>query len=372
MNKWSKILTSARFREFVLPIRPKWTVVLEILAIFLVTVSSCVTNNNSPGQKTLRQSKDTCRMGKIPVVFDTDIGDDIDDTWALVLLLQSPELDVKLITTAVGNTSKKAKIVAKILEIAGRTDIPVGIGIRHHKKGHRQDAWVKDYKLSSYPGTIYRDGVQAIIDTIINSPKPIKVFAVGPLPNIAAALEREPRIVEKAKFVGMHGSVRRGYGDSPEPNAEYNVKAFAKEARKVFTAGWDVTITPLDTCGIIQLKGQKYQKVLKRNSRLTRALIENYRAWYKQGMLNKNKDLSQAEVDKRVEEKLNSSSTTLFDTVGIYLAMSTELVQMEKLGIRVSDDGYTRIDNKAKVINCATEWKDLNAFEDLLVDRLTK
>jgi len=45
---------------------------------------------------------------------------------------------------------------------------------------------------------------------------------------------------------------------------------------------------------------------------------------------------------------------------------------MERLGIRVTDDGYTRIDENAKVINCATEWKDLSAFEDFLVDRLIK
>jgi len=52
--------------------------------------------------------------------------------------------------------------------------------------------------------------------------------------------------------------------------------------------------------------------------------------------------------------------------------MSTELVKMEKLGVRVTDDGYTRIDENAKTINCATEWKDLGAFEDFLVDRLIK
>jgi len=206
----------------------------------------------------------------------------------------------------------------------------------------------------------------------MKSRKPIKVVAVGPLPNIAAALEREPRIAEKAEFVGMHGSVYRGYGGSSKPSAEYNVEAFVKESQKVFTTPWNMTITPLDTCGIVNLKGQKYQKVLKRNSPLTRALIENYRAWYKQGILNKNEDLSESELTKRVEQKLNSSSTTLFDTVGIYLAMSTELVKMERLGIRVTDDGYTRIDENAKVINCATEWKDLDAFEDFLVDRLIK
>ncbi|MHC4534611.1 MAG: nucleoside hydrolase, partial [Planctomycetota bacterium] len=288
------------------------------------------------------------------------------------MLLQSTEFDVKLITTAVRNTPSKAKVVAKFLQTVGRTDIPIGIGVQHGKAGHRQQEWIKDYELSSYPGKIYEDGIQALVDTVMKSRQPIKVVAVGPLPNIAAALEREPKIAEKAEFVGMHGSVYRGYGNSSKISAEYNVKAFVKEAQKVFTAGWDMTITPLDTCGIIQLKGQKYQKVLNRNSPLTRALIENYRAWYKQGILNKEKEISESELKKRVDKKLNSSSSTLFDTVAIYLAMSTDLVKMEKLPIKVTDDGFTKIDENAKMMNCAIEWKDLGAFEDLLVDKLTK
>jgi inosine-uridine nucleoside N-ribohydrolase len=335
---------------------------LGILAIFVVTVivtASSITLAAEPAKK-------------IPVIFDTDIGGDIDDTWALIMLLQSPEFDMKLVTTAVNNTEDKAKIVTKILEIAGRTDIPVGIGVQHNKRNHRQREWVGDYKLSSYPGTIYRDGVKAIVDTIMKSPKPITVVAVGPLPNIAAALESEPKIANKARFVGMHGSVRKGYGGSSKVSAEYNVRAFPKAVQKVFAAPWDVTITPLDTCGIVHLTGEKYQKVLKANTPLTNALIENYRAWYKQGIVNSKKDLSKEELNKRTNQQINSRSTTLFDTVGIYLAMTTKLVKMEKLGIIVTDDGYTRIDKKAKVINCATEWKDLGAFEDFLVGRLIK
>ena len=138
------------------------------------------------------------RPRKIPVIFDTDICDDIDDTWALALLLQSPEFDVKLVTTAVGNTKSKARTVAKFLQIAGRTDIPIGIGVKQHDGSHRQDAWAKDYKLSSYPGKIHEDGVKALIDTVMNSRRRIRIVAVGPLPNIGAALDREPRIAEKA------------------------------------------------------------------------------------------------------------------------------------------------------------------------------
>jgi inosine-uridine nucleoside N-ribohydrolase len=247
-----------------------------------------------------------------------------------------------------------------MLEVAGRTDIPIGIGVPHSDKpsGHNQVGWVKDYKLSSYPGVIHQDGVGAIIDTVMSSAGPIKIIAVGPLPNIAAALEREPRIAEKAEFIGMHGSVRRGYGGSGDIHAEYNVEVFVKEAQKVFTAGWEMTITPLDTCGIVRLGGKKYEKVLKSKNRLARAVIENYRAWTR----------SQGHDEKRIE----GGSTTLYDTVAVYLAISTELVEIEKLGIRVSDEGYTVIEDGGKVICCATEWKDLEGFEDFLVERLTK
>jgi inosine-uridine nucleoside N-ribohydrolase len=358
----TKVFSRRETVEFGLVSKSVWVVVAGVLALFLVTSMSC-----APGDNLHLSGR-----GKIAVIFDTDICDDIDDTWALAMLIQSPEFDVKLITTAVGNTAAKARTVAKFLEAVGRADIPIGIGVQQHKGSHRQDAWAKDYNLASYPGKVYQDGVQALIDTIMSSRKPIKLIATGPLPNVAAAIEREPRIAQKAEFVGMHGSIRKGYGGGAEPSAEYNVKAYVKEAQKVFAGSWDMTITPLDTCGIVHLDGLKYQKVLKRKNPLTDALIENYRAWQRQGVASENKNLSEAEANKRADEKVNTSSTILFDTVAIYLAMSTELVRMEKLGIRVSDDGFTRIDDKAKVINCATEWKDLGAFEDFLVERLTR
>ena len=64
-------------------------------------------------------------MNKIPVILDTDIGGDIDDTWALAMVLKSPELDLKLVVTDTGNTTYRACVTAKMLEVAGRTDVPV-------------------------------------------------------------------------------------------------------------------------------------------------------------------------------------------------------------------------------------------------------
>jgi len=296
-------------------------------------------------------------LSRTSVILDTDIGDDIDDTWALGLLLKSPELDVKLVVGDYGKPLYRTKIIAKFLETVGRTDIPIGIGIDTsvHGGGPQSD-WVKDYNINKYPGKIYPDGVQAIIDTIMNSPEKVTLICIGPLPNIAAALEREPRIAEKAKFVGMHGSVRKGYGGSKDISAEWNVKADVKACQKVFTAQWEMLITPLDTCGVVDLFGDKYKKVKDSKDIIARTIIENYKIW---SAANKN--------PKAAEER----SSTLFDTVAVYLAIDTDLVKVETLGIRVDDKGFTVIDENAKKVQCATEWKDLNGFRDFLVNRLT-
>ncbi len=306
-----------------------------------------------------------------PVVLDTDLCDDIDDTWAISLLLQSPELDCKLITTAVGNTEAKAKVVAKLLDRVGRTNIPVGIGIKQRDGSHQQTGWAEDYDLASYPGKIHKDGVQALIDTIMNSPTRITLIAIGPLPNVAEALRREPRIAEKADFVGMHGSVYVGYDGRGKPDAEYNIKQDVEAAKRVFTAPWPMTITPLDTCGLVVLDGENYQKVLKRNSAITSNLLQNYRTWYKEG-LRPRKELDEPNLNRLVNDKLSHGSTTLFDTVAIYLAISKDLVVMERVPLRITDDGFTRVENGAKAVDCAVKWKSLDGYESWLADRLAK
>ena len=174
--------------------------------------------------------------GARPVILDTDICDDIDDTWALALLTQSPELDCKLVTTAVGNTEIKAKVVAKFLDETGYAKIPVGIGVKQRDGGHRHTDWAKDYDLASYLGGVHKDGVGALIDVVMTSPQRVTIIAIGPLPNIGAALQREPRIAEKADFIGMHGSIYKGYGGKSTPDPEYNVRADVPACRRVFTA----------------------------------------------------------------------------------------------------------------------------------------
>jgi len=298
---------------------------------------------------------------KIPVILDTDIGTDIDDTWALAMILKSPELDIKLIVSDTHDTPYRAKIVAKFLEAAGRTDIPVGVGIQSPDRHNNQEGWVKGYSLEKYPGTVYDDGVQAIIDTINASETRVDLICIGPVPNIAAALERDPSIANKARFVGMHGSVRVGYSRSTDISAEYNVKADALSCRKAFQAPWEKIITPLDTCGIVVLDGERYQKIRHSEDPALKALIENYRCWLEYCHQEHKRDLNNLEI----------KSSVIFDTVAVYLSFSEKFLKVETLNIYVTDDGFTRIDDElGNPVKCATEWTDLEAFYDFLTERL--
>ena len=244
---------------------------------------------------------------KIPVIFDTDIGGDIDDMWALGMILNCPELDVKLIIGDHGKPLYRGKLIGKFLESVGRTDIPIGVGQETDEKGEGPQAdWVMDYDLSKYPGIVYRDGVRAIVDTVLGSQERVTIVAFGPMPNIAAALEREPSISQRARFVGVHGSIYKSHSNRKRPKAEHNVLANMDACRKVLTAPWDVTITPLDTCGFVRLRNEKYRKIWECESPTVRAILENYRIWAK--------NMKWARISPAQPE---SRSTILFDTVAV-------------------------------------------------------
>lgn len=291
----------------------------------------------------------------IPVIFDTDIGSDIDDTWALAQILKTPELDVKLITTDRDDTIYRTKLICKYLEAVNCTHIPVGMGCvqEHVYTNPRQAPWVEDYDLNAYSGTLHKDGVDAIIQAIMNAPEPLTLICVGPMPNIAEALDREPAIAERTHFVGMHGCVYKsvnGEGTFPEANVKNDIAA----SQKVFTAPWkSIVITPQDSCSFVKLTGDHYQAIRKSHDPALKALMENYTIWAK-GTAH----------DPEV------ASSVLFDTVAVYLAYTTKHLVMKNMGIRITDEGVTVPDNKAPHMDVALDWTGLDAFHQYLTDRL--
>ncbi len=299
---------------------------------------------------------------RTPVILVTDIGSDIDDSWALALALRSPELDLKLVLTDPADTQYRAIVAAKFLEDSGHGDVPIGIGDNSGPKGDDNKTlipWIAGYNMAKYPGKIYPDGIAALIDVVEKSPGPVTIIAIGPVHSLAMALMRAPDIAAKCRLVGMYGSFDVGYGGGV-PSAETNVRVDPAALRAALSAPWrDVLLTPLDTCGSVGLDGERYHAIWSATGDpMLRTLIESYcifaprQTWMKC-------------------DYFATRSTTLFDCVAVYLAYSEELVDTETIAFDITDDGFTRRSAsgafKARV---AIRWKNKDGFEAQLAGRL--
>ena len=294
---------------------------------------------------------------RLSVVFHTDIGTDIDDTWALAQILRSRDLDLKYVLTDTGDTRTRAALVAKFLEATGRTDIPIGIGVPGPTGDQplNLEPWLKGYDLAKYPGRIDADGVAGLIRCIEQSTAPVTVISTSAVPSLAAALARAPDLPKKCRFVGMFGSIDHGYGDNSPPVAEWNVKVAPAALRLVLAAPWrDVLITPLDTCGNVSIAGSDYRAIWSSTADpILRSLVEGY-------------CIFAPRVTWMHCDFFTTRSTTLFDCVAVYLASSEALVEVESLRLRIADDGSTLRDPQGLPVRVALRWKDRAAFEHQL------
>jgi inosine-uridine nucleoside N-ribohydrolase len=301
-------------------------------------------------------SKEPKEPHRIPVILDTDAGNDNDDNFALVCLLSNPKFDVKLITTTDGQQEFRGRIIAKLLTAAGRNDIPIGFGAGAKTGAGKESSWVADFPFYKFAGKIHHDGVRAMIDTIHHVNEPVTLIAIGPLQTVAAVLERDPAIAGRVNFVGMQGSVFKGYGGSATPTPEFNVKVDVAAAQTVFSAKWaSMSITPLDTCGLpaIAIDGERFEALRQSNDPLVKALLDSFAAW-------SGKPLSELHA-----------TTTQFDSVAVYLADPDHpLLVTKPLHIDVNDAGMTVISPEGRQMNVATSWKDVEAYRQYFFQQI--
>ena len=311
------------------------------------------------------------------VVLDTDLGTDIDDTWALAMLLRCPELDLRLVTTVTGDTAYRARLAAGILTAAERDDVPVGIGVPTALPGvpaRPMGRFADEVALDRYRGGVRQDGVAALVECVMSSQEPVTVIAIGPMTNIAAALALEPAIADRARLVGMLGWLRgleaSGSPVRGGPVPEYNVASDVPACRAAFEAGWQTTITPVDTCGTVVLRGERYRRVRAATSPLAKAVLRNYREWAETyGDLPPEVAAAYGDEPGKIPY-WQFRSSVLFDTVAVYLAYDESLLNIERLPIALDGNGLMSITPGAPELRVATTWQDRGRFEDHLVERL--
>jgi purine nucleosidase len=189
------------------------------------------------------------------IVIDTDPG--IDDAMAILFALASPEIDVVGLTTIFGNvhTPQATQNALRLLEFAGRRDIPVAHGTELPLYGDLDG--VADFVhgingLGDIPhgepaGTPdARNAAQFIVDTVMADPGQVTLVPIGPLTNVALALALEPRIVDNVAEVVVMGGAATVSGNV-NPAAEANIYNDPHAADRVFTARWPrLTMVGLD------------------------------------------------------------------------------------------------------------------------------
>ncbi len=259
------------------------------------------------------------------VLLDTDIGTDIDDAWALGYALKSPVFELLGVTVTDADTPARARLACKLLQRLGRTDVPVAVGRQTPAvppdRYDYQFTWAEDFQAYQPVST---PAVEFLADTIRRNPGQVTLIAVGPLQNIGDLVRQHPDVVPMVKrVVLMSGSIGANAW-SPAPIAEWNVKLAIPEAQAVYSAGWPVTIVPLDSTTYMQLRDRERETLRDAGTPLVRSLEALLRLW--------------AEGP--------GSRMTLHDQLAVAEAQQPGrfFARCAPLPLRVDDQGYTKVD----------------------------
>src|SRR5439155_4595144 len=170
---------------------------LLLLLVFLFSSSAALTSQTAtPPEK---------------IIIDTDIGDDVDDAFAVALALRSPELQILGITTTFGDTEARAKLLDRLLGETGHSDIPVAVGARTPaNNSFTQRAYAERGRFAR---ATHPQAVDFVLEQIRKNPGQITLVAIGPLVNVGALIEEDPETFRKLhRVVMMGGSIARRYG----------------------------------------------------------------------------------------------------------------------------------------------------------------
>jgi purine nucleosidase len=254
------------------------------------------------------------------IIIDSDIGDDIDDAFAVALALQSPEFQILGISTTFGDTELRAKLLDRMLGETGRAEIPVVVGPASgaNKNGFTQRRYSEGGRFAK---ASHGAAVEFILEQIRKYPGEITLVAIGPLVNVGALIDKDAATFGKLRrVVLMGGSVEKRYGDGGfgplrEPEPEWNIKNDIRSAQKLFTSGVPIFMFPLDSTQV-KLDEVKRKILFQTGTPLTDALTLLYHQW-------------------------GIETPTLFDVMTLAYMLDDKICPVKPLHITVDDSGMT-------------------------------
>jgi purine nucleosidase len=293
------------------------------------------------------------------IIIDTDIGSDVDDAMALSLAINSDEINLIGVTTVYGDTTLRAKLAKKLLQLCGSEHIPVCAGIEkpllHNREvwwsGHEGEGVLTDETITFET----EHAVDFIIRTIMENPGEISLVPIGPLTNIAAAIIREPQIVKNLKEIVLMGGVSRLGDNSLElPPIEHNIKCDPESASLVFSSGAPIVMVGLDVTMKVRIDRDDIKQLEDSGRPLNLALVKLINRWL---------------------EYIKLDWTAMHDPLAVSVLIDRSIVQTKRMNVKVQYDhqhpsGQTiaTLDEAGNVEVCLNV--DNKKFKELLLRKL--
>ena len=275
-----------------------------------------------------------------PVLIDTDIGDDVDDAFALALAAVLPHLRVCAVTTVSGPVEERARLAEHILRAAGQAHVPVVPGssaMRNGRPGPNKfshTAVLDRNTVCEHPAT--ETATQCILR---NSRQylPLTLIALGPLTNIAAALDEDPSLARRARLVAMAGTLGVPYPD-------WNLRCDPAAARKVLASGMAITVVGMHVTMQTKMRASQVAQMFCNPRPLVQVLARCVLAW------------------RTRQRRL----PILHDALTVAVAADRNIARQEPRHMRVGGGGFSRATRSAQpnVQVCTTV--DLPRFTALL------
>jgi purine nucleosidase len=191
------------------------------------------------------------------IILDTDIGSDVDDALALAMLLGSDSIDFLGITTVYGDTKLRAQIAAHLCHLANRS-IQVFAGIEKPLSG--REIWVSGSEGKAFSNLDQYApentlAVDFLVEKVNQNPGQIEVIAIGPLSNIASAIQQEESFATNVKQLWIMG------GDFTKEKIEHNFKCDVTAAKIVLESNMSIAILDLPSSQKTIIKKDEIEKI---------------------------------------------------------------------------------------------------------------
>ncbi|XP_073281264.1 probable uridine nucleosidase 2 [Primulina huaijiensis] len=288
------------------------------------------------------------------IIIDTDPG--IDDAMAIFLALQSPEIEVIGLTTIYGNvyTTLATRNALHLLEIAGRTDIPVAEG-SHVTLTKGTKLRIADFVHGTdglgnqnFPPPKGKPTEQSATDFLVQKaslyPGQVTVVALGPLTNIALAIQSDPAFVKNIGQIVLLGGAFAVNGNV-NPAAEANIFGDPDAADVVFTSGADVLAVGINVTHQVILTDSDRDILAETNAKFAKYLCKILDVYFSYH-----------------HEAYSTKGVYLHDPTALLAAVDPSLFTYTEGVVRVQTIGITRgltlFYNRQKRFEEVTEWCD--------------